>query len=139
LLGAGGLAVDGGELRPGDQVRGGGNAAHLDAELGEQLLGGDHPDPTDRIQLGDLVANGPITRSISAVTWSIVAVAVSMRSSISWHRKPWWSSQWPVSASSNTASLDRMLARASRASALGLRWPAMSAWSIWRPDTRSCR
>src|SRR6266540_3932019 len=41
FLGAGGLVVDGGELRPGDQVRGGGKAAHLDADLGDQLLGGD--------------------------------------------------------------------------------------------------
>src|SRR6266487_2836606 len=40
FLGAGGLVVDGGELRPGDQVRGGGKAAHLDADLGDQLLGG---------------------------------------------------------------------------------------------------
>src|SRR6266511_3119807 len=50
FLGAGGLVVDGGELRPGDQVRGGGKAAHLDADLGDQLLGGDHPDPGDLIQ-----------------------------------------------------------------------------------------
>jgi hypothetical protein len=30
FLGAGGLVVDGGELGPGDQVRGGGETAHLD-------------------------------------------------------------------------------------------------------------
>jgi hypothetical protein len=33
-------------------------------------------------------ANGAIARSISALSWPIVAVAASMRPSISWHRKP---------------------------------------------------
>jgi hypothetical protein len=70
-------------------------------------------------------ANGATTWSTWAVTWSSWAVTAPMRSSISWHRKPWWSSKRPVGASSKTASLDRRLARASWARAWGLRWPAM--------------
>jgi hypothetical protein len=35
-------------------VRGRGKAAHVDAHLGQQLLGGDHTNPGDRIKLGHL-------------------------------------------------------------------------------------
>src|SRR5262249_53906548 len=48
---AGGAAVDGGELGPGDQVPGGREAAHVDADLRDQLLGGGDPDAGDLIQL----------------------------------------------------------------------------------------
>ncbi len=112
-------------------MRGGGEVAHLDADLGDQLLGGDHPDPGDRIQPlgvagkrgdhpvdlgGDLVDLGG--RCVDAFQHQLAQEAVVVVEV---------AGQRPCS---KTAILDRMLARASWASALGLRWPAMSAWSI---------
>ena len=60
LAGGGGLAAPGGlagpgrELGPGHQVAGGGEAGHVGAGLGEQVLGGGHADPGDLVELGYL-------------------------------------------------------------------------------------
>src|SRR4029077_914119 len=42
------------ELGPGHQVAGGGEAGHVGADLGEQVLGGGDADAGDLIELGDL-------------------------------------------------------------------------------------
>src|SRR5262249_58844266 len=51
---AGGLAGFGRELGPGDQVAGGGEAGHVGADLGDDLLSADDADPGDLIELGHL-------------------------------------------------------------------------------------
>ena len=63
------------------------------------------------------------------------ALAWSMRDSILASRNAWWSEKWPVKASSNWLRLARRRVRASCASALGSRSPAISAASIARPET----
>src|SRR5262249_60131516 len=55
---AGGLAGFGRELGPGDQVAGGGEAGHLGADLGDDLLSADDADPGDLIELGHLAGEG---------------------------------------------------------------------------------
>ena len=58
-----GAAVDGGEPGPGGQVPGGGEAGHTEAELGDELLGGDLRDAGDLVQLPDRTRTAQITRT----------------------------------------------------------------------------
>ena len=44
----------GGEFGPGDQVRGGGEHVHIDAEFGDEVLGGGGADAGDLVETGDL-------------------------------------------------------------------------------------
>lgn len=61
----------------------------------------------------------------------MLALIASTRPSMVRSRKAWW----PVKASSSTVILARMLRRASCASTFGFRSPAISAASMFRPDT----
>src|SRR6266542_554770 len=131
---AGRLVGLGAELGPRHQVRGGGEAAHVDADLGDQLLGGGSADPVTASSWATCDANGAIASAIVVSRAAICSLSRSMLSSIIRRITAWWSLKNPRSASSSAAILARSRRRASWASTLGSRCPATSASSIARPD-----
>jgi hypothetical protein len=135
-LGAGGLVVDGANLAQETRCAAVGKRPISTPISAISSWAATTPTPQIASSWATWWANGLITRLIWAVTWSIVAVVAS----IGFQHQLAPDAVVVVEVAgqrpcSKTASLDRMLPRASCASALGSRWPAMSAASIWRPET----
>src|SRR6266536_1294656 len=132
---AGRLVVARAQPRPGGQVRGRGELAHVPTGLGQDNLGGAPVDPGDGLQqLQDRGVQGG-DAAISALSRSMVASAASMRASISPTSSPWWGPKRPTRASWSWGSLARRRPLASSARSWGSRTPATRACSIARPET----
>jgi hypothetical protein len=116
-------------------VRGGGEAAHVQADLGDDDVRGDAADAGDLIQpLGRQRERGDLRLDVGLEGGDVGADrihAVQHRG----QQERVMSVKWPVNASVSWPSLARMRVRASCASALGSRSPATSASSIARPET----
>jgi hypothetical protein len=112
----------------------GGEAGHVGAGLGEQVLGGGGADAGDLVELGDLGGQrggglldpGGEGSDLGGERVDPGQLMPSMNA--------WWPVKWPVSASCKTLVLARMFRRARAASACGLRCPAMRASSMARPE-----
>ena len=105
---------------PGGQVAGGREDAHVDADLGDQVLGGGDPEPGDGVQLGDL----PLVRLAQdgdlrvqhgdlGGEWSMLSSIISRMKACSGVKNE------QSRASSSRAILGRILPRAIRASTFG--------------------
>jgi hypothetical protein len=80
-------------------VRRGREAGHVGADLGQDHLRGDRPDPGIASSRATAGASSPIWASMRACTVAMSAVIASTRCSIWVSRKAWWSVNRPVSAS----------------------------------------
>ena len=85
--------------RPGGQVAGGGEPGHVDADLGDDHVGGHGAMPGDRADQVPDPRKGSISFSIRAVSSSIAAVCWSIRSRCIRARNAWCSLNRPSSAS----------------------------------------
>ena len=145
------------QFRPRHQVRGGGEPAHVEADLGEDHLrrvradAGDLVEAVDGAECGlghgvDRLAGGRATRrgstgwasGIAASNWSMRAVRVSIWVVDLVQQHPGefgWSSNRPSRAATKAECLVFIRPRASPASTFGSRCPAISASIMARPDT----
>ena len=80
-------------------------------------------------------AKGASRSSIRASTAAMSPSSASIRASILASRNAWWSLNRPTNASSSSGILPRIRVRASCASTVGSRCPAISAFSMSRPET----
>lgn len=80
-------------------------------------------------------ATGAIISPITVSNSAMSASSASTRASIVVSSNRWWSVKRPVNASSNAPSVARIRPRASRANAVGLVCPPISAAIISRPET----
>src|SRR5512133_3467915 len=132
-----GHVVAGAAARPGGKVPGGGEHRHVDADLGNDGLGGPLADPGDGVEAVTGPGDGAMTRSTAMSSSAMDRSSCSTWSRASRTSRAWWAPKRPRSASRSSGSLLRSRPRASSARTLGSRSPASSARSIARPETPS--
>jgi hypothetical protein len=112
-----------------------GEAAHVSADLGEDQLRGGPADATDLIQPLHRLGERDDQLLQLAVELGDVSVQRIYPGQHLGQQEPVMVAEVPVNASSRTLRLARIRPRASCASSLGSRSPAISAASICRPET----